>query len=246
MRGGSTQYEPSNKAALDAAIEAYGHNMNGDAGERMLHVATRRIYSEVKTWGDLLYTNIAFLTNRMWGTYYYLDRFSSEDPAPAAASGNNLIELAKAGVFTVNGQDSSCDEQQQQRAYVDAYVPQAMEAALVARLHRDPRIYFRAINFSTMKVEDTVPEEFSDTAKNGRTFVYCLTRDATDLSKCFTEVMKLQDAIEFELRSVRDVAPTRTVYDLVHNQSVYVNIFVRHWCEDSADGILLEHVRAIP
>jgi hypothetical protein len=243
MCDAANPYKPRNKAALDAAIKAYGHYMNGDEGDRMLEMATKRIYSQVETWGDLLYTNLAFLTNRMWGTYYYPARFSSEDPAHAAASGNNLIELAKLGVFTVDGQDSGCDEQQHQRAYVYGYVPQAMEAALVARLREDPRIYFRVVNFITTNVEDTVPEEETLEYKNGRKGVFCLTRGMAD-NECFTDVRDLQSAIKFEAKSLKISAPSKTVHDLVH-QSVKLNVIVRAWCEESADGILLEHVRAI-
>ncbi len=209
-------------------------------------VARRRIYSHVKTWGDLLYTNLAFLTNRMWGTFYYTDRFSAEDPRHAAASSNNLIELHKLGVFTDNGQDSACDDYLQQRAYVTAYVPQTMEAALIARLHSDPRIFFRVINFTTNKAEDTVPEEFNEPFKDGSggRSIFCVTRTLPE-NDCFTSLFDLQYGIKGKIEEIKHNAPTKTVYNLLVKQSVYVEVTVRAWCEQSADGILLEHVRAI-
>jgi hypothetical protein len=222
--------------------------------------AVREIYSKVQTWGDLLYTNVAFLTNRMWGTYNYPGKFSSEDPTHAAESGKNIIDLNRLGIFTVTGQDSGCSTTStarrfvgleevgptyEQRGFVSGYVPQSMARPLVQRLQEDPRIYVRSMNFKTPHVVDTVPEEYVSATPGKRTFVFCITRDGSGAKKCQSQVARLEDAIKYEVEMLQYEAPNSVVYDLLRYDSVVVDVFMREWCTGSADAILLEHVRAM-
>jgi hypothetical protein len=74
-----------------------------------IHDIQDNIYHNVKTFKDLLNTNLMFFKGELSSTYYYLAKWGEGEDQNnhAIVSTNNLIQLTeKYNVFTINGQSS--------------------------------------------------------------------------------------------------------------------------------------------
>lgn len=74
--------------------------------------APLEIYKKVKSYNDLLLTNIAFFENKLSSTYNYADYFISENMEDSnfADFKYDLIELAMYGIYSVNGHSNYCEK----------------------------------------------------------------------------------------------------------------------------------------
>jgi hypothetical protein len=145
------------------------------------------IYNLVKSYNDLLLTNIAFFKNKLASTYNYLDYFISEtmEDHNFANFKDDLIELAKYGIYSVNGHSNYCEYltkdnyelyqkfnkisddniqinkktykklQYRQRCYLDFFISQK-DASLLIPILKQQNIFMHVI-YPDYKISSNVP-----------------------------------------------------------------------------------------
>jgi hypothetical protein len=252
IQGGNTAFPLSDQAALDAAIEQYGrlvdHDLVDPDDEEALEQADfelqhnlSRIYRLVNTWGDLLYTGVAYISNRMYGQLNgRMAKFSAEDPSHAEHSGANLIRINQLGIFTIDGQDPSCTECGDQRGYVTGYVPVSMAPALADALDRDERIYYRMAG----------PGPGFEFTRDNTPAGLCLSvprpceANGYMTDTCLMKVHPFDKWLEKRMKIAEFESPNQRIEDLLFG-SVFLDVVARDFCVVSADAVLLEHLEAM-
>ncbi len=138
-----------------------------------------RVYKKVKTYEDLLETNIEFLKGKMPATWYYDARWGEgQDQKTHAVSDTTktLLALHKKGIFTMGGQSSACGKieegeetrlytggkviEYKQRSCISGFLPVELAQKLLPELKKDKRIY---VHFSFPNEEGSfsnIPFEF--------------------------------------------------------------------------------------
>lgn len=187
------------------------------------------VYALVNTRVDLLKTNIAFFMGRMAQTFYYGDRWGigSDQNSHAESSGSALMQLTHYDIFTFNGQDGACpDEETKQRSYVDFVVwddtlRQSLFDVLVER--KDVMFMCQKPTYSNLEVDDQ--GQCVVTIDDGKP--YTVIRSQKQLQSDKWPQMLIGD-------------PPPKVQELL-DQSCFFGVVVRDWCsKQTADGVVLD------
>ena len=189
----------------------------------------RDAYTNVKTWSDLILTNVAFLEGNQKATFYssseFHDNFYTENVWRIE---NDLIRLNKSySLFTHEYQSSMISyDNVVQRGYV-AFVCQK-NPALVEHLMADVRIYtfVREENADgTSSIIHNCPHEIALTEPYGTKFKVAFydneTNELIDLVNKFPNIKSLfEDALhvfvmlrEFPKNNIKSIQPTKCVID---------------------------------
>ncbi len=130
------------------------------------------------TWPELLEYNISFLKGEKQGTFYHGGPLLS-DQVP-----EDLIALQNLGIFTDNGQGTQTERGltpqgnpylEEQRAYLDAYLPLSIAAQVLHGARRDPEVVFEITLIRTGKQIYVSDELVTSWARDRKGF--SLTKD---------------------------------------------------------------------
>jgi hypothetical protein len=108
------------------------------------------VYDEVRTWKDLIHTNLMFLEGRMFNTFYYLAPLSHETILDKDFH-NNLVELTKYNIFTHDSQPYVKTDELKQISYLDFCCQPKIGILLIKSLLQDDRVYFSVTNYKKKK-----------------------------------------------------------------------------------------------
>jgi hypothetical protein len=186
-------------------------------------------YTSVKTWSDLIRTNVAFLEGKQKATFYssseFHDNFYMENVWRIE---NDLIRLNKNyNLFTHDYQSSMISyDSVIQRGYI-AFVCQKNQA-FIKHLIDDDRIYtfVREENTDgTSSILHNCPKEIALTEPYGVKFKIAFydneTNEIIDLVNKFPDITSLfEDAIhvfvmlrEFPINNIKSIQPTKCILD---------------------------------
>jgi len=213
--------------------------------EKMLY----KLYQSVKTYRDLLNTNLLFLQGKVDATYYHNTPILQET-VPLLTS---LIKINDYGFFSTQGQPGTCttgksainNKQfiEEQRGYIEGYVPSQIAPALKSYLQKRKDIYF------TMTLPDTtfthnIPE--NKLFRHGGKLKFNVTRDNWlnkdgQISKrpwrlyTNTPVYGYIDNSGGEYPNV----------DAILSMCAMFHIMTRDYCSGSVEGVLLDFFKML-
>jgi hypothetical protein len=150
--------------------------------------ALKKVYDKVKTYDDLVKTNIMFLKGDIPATWYYFEKWGTGGDQQTHATApitKSLLAIHDAGIFTEGGQSAHCHKKKyyapwhdanivatEQRSFLAGVMPVELARELLPILKADKRIYVEMIfpqnegNFSNIPykhVADGWPKEFTAT-----------------------------------------------------------------------------------
>lgn len=208
-------------------------------------------YQAVKTWEDLLVTNLAFLHDKFI-PFYYSEFLGAED-AGHRASIQTLIDLHLYGIFTHNGQGNTCqyddESSEEQRPYVDASIPRGMWPAIKAQLDKFRDVaHYVAYDCASNSVVDTTlqPSDYSDkiASKDRVKNVYTLTRGRGARSDPWASQTSMGDDRSVMCWFINDAEPYPHVQDMFKRGCYEVVVVMREFCSPKlADAVLLQCVK---
>ncbi len=192
------------------------------------------MYSQVKTFSDLLETNLQFFRKEVEETYYYCAKWGEgEDQNDhALVATDNLIRLTRDyRVFTTNGQSSYSDWCTDQRSYLFCYLESETFNSVKQSLLQDPRIW--AV-FITREQGCLFPKYTEISSLPSSTKRIVLTLD----DKQPYSVWRRDNSIREEYESTE----FPKVNEILH-QTVFCVIIRKEWNKrPNADEVLLEHL----
>ncbi len=174
-------------------------NMVTDGEYTALDIDLDQYYKNVKTWDDLIQTNIDFIEGRQPYTFYYCTTFHDHAYRDGTYKiEEDLLRLHKEfGIFTENGQNSVFTPTHKQRGYLD-FVCQK-DQALVDRLLADQRIYtfVRSENTDgTSEIEHNCPDRIDLTLPYGAVFSLQLWEEDNELLSLSEDIPNVYSLLE--------------------------------------------------
>lgn len=157
---------------LDAIYAVAGARSN----KKLFRKRSLRVYEKnVKTYADLLLTNLAFLHGKMM--VFYNSYIGLEEGHQQSAGVNALIKLHEHGVFTDDGQGNDCFPDQRQRSYVNGMMPLHSYDALQKELEKRDDVWFQFFYvFGGLVDTNMTPDTFTDMHRDGQRRVLALTQ----------------------------------------------------------------------
>lgn len=237
-------------------LDGFTGDPEKEADDRMLQKCNE-FYSRVKTYDDLLITNLAFFHNRFIPVFYYADKFASEDVSHQQST-QTLIDLHLRGFFTVNGQANTCAADEEQRPYVEAFLPIELIPLLQKKLSEMSSICFYQIELltprgpvlyvSTFEYTDSRTQKNPETGETSEESVITVTRNRQDINQSWFPVSARTQArlgANFYLYD----APRNIQKLLMSGNSgryAYINIIMKEYCSQQlADALLLKIVKEL-
>lgn len=191
-----------------------------------------QIYKKVRTYDDLLQTNLDWFNRKINQTFYYgmpWGEIDSDQIDHSITSGENLKNLTKNGVFTVNGQSFHCDDNgTKQRSYVTFFMERDKFVSIVDQLKADDRIWFDVIDANNNQWS-TIEES-----------VVTLTSDFDEPYTTYPMSVDWSDA-EKNISGVDDYPIIKSI--LLGENMVFGIVIRKEFCKaPTADAVLLEHI----
>ena len=148
------------------------------------HEYCGRYYKDVKTWDDLVETNIAFLEGRQPCTFYYGNTFKDDAYLDDThRMEDDLLRLHREfGIFTYNGHSSMLEDRHRQRGFIEFVCEKSY--TLAERLLSDQRIYafVREENpDGTSSILHNCPESINLTEPRGSSFNLAIWEESNEL-----------------------------------------------------------------
>jgi hypothetical protein len=215
---------------------------------------SRRIYKEmVRTYQDLLVTNLAFLHGVLQTFYYGGEALNEEHQA----STGTLRELHTYGVFTVDGQGNACEPNYRERSYVMAAVPKAMATPLlqqVVALGSKVKYVFAPTEGGSVLATNFTPSDFQEpyfpryARKPKMMFGFPLTQSKYPWSEdtWINDTLVFQDRIGTGLSAFQDAKDMGLdkVATILRDATVTVQLVISDFCSPLvADHVLLDCVK---
>lgn len=202
---------------------------------RSCDVQEDRVYTGVNTFDDLLNTNVMFFKRELPSTFYYADKWGNvgDQTHVNEKTTNIMIELAKRGIFSIEGQSGYCDEKEGtiQRSYIQFFTTVDIANQLKHALFNDSRIWV-AMEFPDGQVVENITKDDDDDDD-----IVVLTYDGGDPFTTFH--------LETLGENRKHISKYGNINAMVENELVCCMVIDRKECNDTmnVDEILLNHMR---
>jgi len=222
-----------------------------------------RVYKKVKTYEDLLQTNIEFLKGKLPGTWYYDARWGEGLDQKTHAVGDTtktLLALHKKGIFTTGGQSAACGKveptedtryysesaggvvEYEQRSNIDGSLPVELAQKLLPILKKDKRIY---VEVWYPKEEGNFTNVPYKLVAKGWPKQFNVTREKTEDGKWQEATNQYADTTHKE--HVDNFGPRKypNIKKILREQAE-INVVLRKYCKGpEADKILLDAINKL-
>lgn len=215
---------------------------------------SRRVYQEmVRTYKDLLLTNLAFFYGLLRTFYYDAEELNEEH----AESTQTLRELHTHGVYTVDGQGNACDPTYRERSYILAAFPKVMVTALleqVSALGDKVKYVVKPTQGGSVVATNFTPADLNDPyfprhrPNPQMMFGFVLTQSKYPWSQdvWINDTMVFADRLGNSLPAYEDAKRQglKRVAQLLEEQTLTIELVITDFCSPLvADEVLLECVK---